>query len=199
MWPCINQRWSDSGALFLGVVGPVTLPRSPGIREGRESQPCLGNKLSHPEATRAVQSIICLNRIEPFTCQSVSNDFFHPSPSHTQCQGSQRRIYLRFQIIVLIAPARRRGNMLSNIANTCWDMLGLVTVTEKMAILESTGITRWRRLWRPTKLAQILGINSAILFTLPARASAHQSRVYIEWERFYICTQLNGCLLSNKA
>ena len=80
-------RWLDYS---LSTVEPVTLPRS----LGKVGSLCLGHRLSHPEATRAAQ---CINRIEPITYPSPKT-FYHPSPSHIQSQGSQRRIYFRLSV-----------------------------------------------------------------------------------------------------
>ena len=74
--------------------------------------------------------------------------------------------------------------------------MGLVTATEKTPILESTGITRRRRGWTPTRLAPTLGIDSPSLFTLPARSSCHPSHVYIYCERFFSRKPANGCPLT---
>ena len=71
----------------------------------------------------------------------------------------------------------------------------MVTSTENKAISESTGITRIRRWWRPTRPAPTLRINSAIHYTLPARASSQPLRGFIYCERFIISTQLNGGFL----
>ena len=66
-----------------------------------------------------------------------------------------------------------------------WDLLGLVTDTEKMVLSLSSGVTRIRRWWRPTRLPPTLGINPAIVFALPARPSCHPSHVFIYCEQFY--------------
>ena len=44
-----------------------------------------------------LKSILRLNRIAPFTYQSPMT-FSHLSPSHTQSQGSQRRIFFRLSV-----------------------------------------------------------------------------------------------------
>ena len=66
-----------------------------------------------------------------------------------------------------------------------WNLLGLATDTEKTVVSESPGITRIRQWWRPTRLPPTLGINSAIVFALPARPSCHPSHVFIYCEQFY--------------
>ena len=77
-----------------------------------------------------------------------------------------------------------------------WYLLGLVTDTEKKAVFESSGITRMRRWWRPTRLVPTLGINLAIVFALPARPSCQPSHVFIYCEQFYNSQQLCCHLLS---
>ena len=78
-----------------------------------------------------------------------------------------------------------------------WDLLGLVTDTEKMVLSLSSGVTRIRRWWRSTRLPPTLGINFAIVFALPARPSCHPSHVFIYCEQFYNSQPLCCHLLDN--